>query len=66
MTDKVTRTFVSTHFDRIQDELREMFYSHGWVPVPDHYPLREAGAFCGRIKLDDGIHCWVNRSLADV
>ena len=65
MTEKVKRIFVSTHYDHIQDELREMFRLHGWVPVADHYPLREADTFCGKIMLEDGVHYWVNRRLTE-
>jgi FkbM family methyltransferase len=66
MTERVKRIFVSTHNDQIQDELREVFRSHGWAPVADHYPLREADTFCGKIMLEDGVHYWTNRHLTEV
>jgi len=65
MTERVKRIFVSTHSDLIQDELREVFKSHGWTSLADHYPQREADTFFGKIRLEDGVHYWANPHLTD-
>ena len=65
MNERVKRIFVSTHNDQIQNDLREVFRSHGWMSLADHYPQREADTFFGKITLEDGVHYWMNQHLTD-
>ena len=60
---KVKRIHIGTHGKRIENNLRSLFKSTGWININDYQCLSENMTPYGEIAFQDGVQTWLNGNL---
>ncbi len=63
LVSKVKRIHIGTHSKKIENNLRKLFKSLGWINVYDFECQSENVTPFGKIKFQDGVQCWINEKL---